>query len=116
MFILNNIVLKLKATEQYNDEEINEKNLKPLSQCSLKSINPTPVNVLFIGVFHCNWMNNIGSPKYENYYYLTKSYKGSTVTVCQNAEELKSNRCYRNIPLKHPYYGTGHVIFKSMHL
>ena len=60
-------------------------------------------------------MNNIGSPKYENYYYLTKSYKGSTVTVCHNAEELKSNRCYRNIPLKYPYYGTGHVIYKSMH-
>lgn len=39
-------------------------------------MNPKPTSVIFMGVFHCNWMNDIGST--NNYYYITKSYKGNT--------------------------------------
>ena len=81
--------------------------------CSLRIINPKPTYVVFMGVFHCNWMNNNGHENSNNNYYLTKGYKGSTVTICQSAEELKTNRCYRHMPLKHSYYGTGHTIYKG---
>lgn len=64
-----------------------------------------------MGVFHCTWMNDIGSS--TNFYYITKSYKGSSVTMCQNSDELKSYRCYRHLPLHYSYYGTGHVIYKG---
>ncbi len=90
--------------------------------CSLYQIASEPNHVVFMGVFHCTWMNNIGGSmsdsqtsgdQYKDYYYLTKSYKGSTVTLCQNKEELRSSRCYKHLPLKYSYYGTGHAIYKD---
>ena len=94
--------------------------------CSLYQIDSEPNHVVFMGVFHCTWMNNIGGSTsgYENsglinsdqlkdFYYLTKSYKGSSVTLCQNKEELRSSRCYKHLPLKYSYYGTGHAIYKD---
>ena len=35
-----------------------------------------PTFLVFMGVFHCNWMNNVGSETSNLYYYITKSYKG----------------------------------------
>ena len=68
-----------------------------------------------MGVFHCTWMNNIGANNYpsRDYYYLTKSYKGSSVTLCESIDELRANRCYMHLPLKYAYYGTGHTIYKD---
>ena len=83
--------------------------------CSLYHIEPEPNYIVFMGVFHCTWMNNINSETNPNndYYYLTKSYKGSSVTLCQNTDELRSNRCYKHLPLKYSYYGTGHTVYKD---
>jgi hypothetical protein len=39
--------------------------------------------------------------------------KGSSVTLCQSLDELKSYRCYLHLPLRFSYYGTGHAIYKG---
>jgi hypothetical protein len=64
-----------------------------------------------MGVFHCSWMSDPISS--DGVYYIAKSYKGSSLTVCQSLDELKSNRCYKNMRLKYPYYGTGNAIYKG---
>ena len=64
-----------------------------------------------MGVFHCAWMNDIGS--HSTNYYITKGYKGSSLTMCLDMDELKSYRCYRHLPLQYSYYGTGHAIYKG---
>lgn len=83
--------------------------------CDVYNINSEPNYIVFMGVFHCTWMNNIRASQKKNRdsYYLTKSYKGSSVTLCSNSEELRSNRCYKTLPLKYSYYGTGHTIYKD---
>lgn len=43
-------------------------------QCSLKSIQMSPISLNFMGVFHSNWMNNINSN--DKRYYITKGFKG----------------------------------------
>ena len=79
--------------------------------CSMRQISSKSHSVVIMGVFHCTWMRNLGSK--INHYYFTKGYKGSTLTMCQNLDELKSYRCYTHLPLKYSYYGTGHVLYKG---
>ena len=64
-------------------------------KCNLKYINSKANYVVFMGVFHCAWMSDMGSN--SNNYYITKGYKGSSLTMCQNLDELKSYRCYRMV-------------------
>ena len=79
-----------------------------------------PTHVSFMGVFHCSWMADTSSSSSASalvvanpVYYLTKSYKGSTVSRCLDWSELTTNRCYSHFALKYPYYGTGHVVYKG---
>jgi hypothetical protein len=75
----------------------------------MRQISLNSTFVVFMGIFHCSWSSNYGT----NENYLTKGYKGSTLTKCQNMDELKSYRCYTHLPLQYTYYGTGHIIYKG---
>jgi hypothetical protein len=87
--------------------------------CNLKYISTKPTYVVFMGVFHCAWMSNIASTSSAanssavTSYYITKGYKGSSLTMCLDLDELKSYRCYRHMPLHYSYYGTGQAIYKG---
>lgn len=65
---------KLASTNSFPDS-LND-NSKIKNSCSLELINPKQTYIVFMGVFHCAWMNDIGSDKSKDLYYLTKGYKG----------------------------------------
>ena len=59
----------------------------------------------FIGIFHASMLSNIRSvnekitSNIEKTIYITKSYKGSSISICQDMKQFKLNRCFTNIPL-----------------
>jgi hypothetical protein len=70
-----------------------------------------------MGVFHCSWMSDIAGATANasaTSYYITKGYKGSSLTMCLDLDELKSYRCYRHMQLQYSYYGTGQAIYKGL--
>jgi hypothetical protein len=112
---LRNRKLKLFQNNELNNNK-SHSSISIKSQCNILSIDYKPVNMVFMGVFHCNWMSNINANDNRSSLsiYLTKSYKGSSINICQNENDLKWNRCYQTIPLQFSYYGTGHTIYKNI--
>ena len=61
----------IRAFAVKSDEDAKGKN-----KCNFQYINPNPHNQVFMGVFHCSWLNNIGTKHSYGAHYFTKSYKG----------------------------------------
>jgi hypothetical protein len=91
----------------------------PKPTCLFKLFDMKANYLAFIGIFHASMLSNIRAENdkrtssIEKTIYITKSYKGSSISICQDMKQLKLNRCFSNIPLIYEFYGTGHIIYKN---